>query len=77
MAYRRTRQEGGACFFTVDPADQSSALLIDRIVEIRGAVRITKQRHPFEIVAWIVLSDHVHAIWTLPRATATVRRDGC
>jgi REP element-mobilizing transposase RayT len=34
-----------------------------------GAQRV-RQRHPFEIVAWIALPDHLHAIWTLPRDDA-------
>jgi putative transposase len=33
---------------------------------LRDAVREVRQRHPFEIVAWVVLPDHVHAVWTLP-----------
>lgn len=66
MEYRRIRQEGGTYFFTVNLADRSGSLLIDRIHDLRNAVRTVKQRHPFDIVAWVVLPDHLHAIWTLP-----------
>lgn len=66
MEYRRIRQEGGTYFFTVNLADRSGALLTDRIHDLRNAVRTVKQRHPFDIVAWVVLPDHLHAIWTLP-----------
>lgn len=66
MDYRRTRQEGGTYFFTVNLADRSSTVLVDRIDDLRRAVRIVKQRHPFDIVAWVVLPDHLHAVWTLP-----------
>ena len=66
MDYRRTRRKGGTCFFTVDLADRSSTLLVDRIDDLRRAVRVVKQRHPFDIVAWVVLPDHMHVVWTLP-----------
>ncbi|MBD9478732.1 transposase [Pseudoxanthomonas sp. PXM02] len=66
MDYRRTRQEGGTYFFTVNLADRSSTLLVDRIDDLRNAVRTVKRRHPFDIVAWVVLPDHLHAVWTLP-----------
>ena len=66
MEYRRARQEGGTCFFTVNLADRSSTLLVDRIDDLRRSVRAVRQRHPFEILAWVVLPDHLHAIWTLP-----------
>jgi putative transposase len=29
-----------------------------------------KDRHPFEIDAYVVLPDHIHAIWTLPDGDA-------
>ena len=66
MEYRRIRQEGGTYFFTVNLAERSSTLLVDRVNDLRRAVRTVKQRHPFDIVAWVVLPDHLHAIWTLP-----------
>ena len=66
MEYRHTRQQGGTYFFTVNLAERSSSLLVDRIDDLRNAVRTVKQRHPFEIVAWVVLRDHMHAVWTLP-----------
>lgn len=66
MRYRRAKAAGGTYFFTVNLADRSSSLLIDRVVQLRHVVRVVKARHPFEIVAWVVLPDHLHAIWTLP-----------
>jgi putative transposase len=70
MDYRRIRQEGGTYFFTVNLAERSSTLLVDRIDDLRRAVRTVKQRHPFDIVAWVVLPDHLHAVWTLPEGDA-------
>lgn len=66
MDYRRIRQEGGTYFFTVNLSDRSGTLLVDRIDDLRSAVRVVKQRHPFDIVAWVVLPDHMHVVWTLP-----------
>jgi len=54
MRYRRANVSGGTYFFTVNLADRSSRLLVDRIDDLRASVRLVKQRHPFEIVAWIV-----------------------
>jgi Transposase and inactivated derivatives len=41
-------------------------LLVDRIDDLRTAVSVVKQRHPFDIVAWVGLPGHLHAVWTLP-----------
>lgn len=53
-------------FFTVSLAARGSALLLDRIDVLREAVSVVRRRRPFEIDAWVVLPDHMHAIWTLP-----------
>jgi putative transposase len=41
-------------------------LLVCHVDLLREAVRLTKQERPFHIDAWVVLPDHIHAIWTLP-----------
>jgi len=66
MHYRRAHACGGTFFFTVNLADRSSRMLVEHIDALRDAVRAVKQRHPFEIDAWVVLPDHMHAVWTLP-----------
>jgi putative transposase len=66
MQYRRSKAAGGTYFFTVNLADRSSSLLVEHIDKLRQAVGIVKRRHPFDILAWVVLPDHMHAIWTLP-----------
>ena len=66
MDYRRALIPGGTWFFTINLANRSSRLLIERVDTLREVVRAVRQRHPFEIVAWVVLPDHIHAIWTLP-----------
>lgn len=67
MDYRRTRQQGGAYLFTVNLAERSGTplFLVDRIDDLRTAVRVVKQRHPFDIVAWVVPPEHMHVVWTL------------
>jgi putative transposase len=66
MRYRRANAAGGTYFFTVNLADRSSRLLVERIDVLRQAVRTVKHRHAFDITAWVVLPDHLHAVWTLP-----------
>ncbi|MBS3746495.1 MAG: transposase [Wenzhouxiangellaceae bacterium] len=64
--YRRDLTPGGMYFFTVALRDRASALLVDRIDDLRDAVRETRSRMPFEIVAWVVLPEHLHAVWKMP-----------
>ena len=66
MRYRRTWQPGGTYFFTVNLADRSSNLLVAAVDTLREVVRIVKARHPFDILAWVVMPDHLHVLWTLP-----------
>ena len=66
MRYRRTRQPGGTYFFTVNLADRAASLLTDRVDDLRNAVRTVKRNHPFDILAWVVMPDHLHAVWSLP-----------
>src|SRR5437868_1810934 len=33
---------------------------------LRDSVASTRHKYPFEIDAFVVLPDHIHAIWTLP-----------
>jgi putative transposase len=64
--YRRNRVPGGTYFFTANLLERSSALLVTHIDALREAVRTVRARHPFHIDAWVVLPDHMHAVWTLP-----------
>ena len=66
MRYRRTLVAGATYFFTLNLADRRCCLLVDHIEALREAVRDVKQAHPFQIVAWVVLPEHMHAIWSLP-----------
>jgi putative transposase len=41
-------------------------LLTENIDILRTAVAKTRAKMPFHIDAWVVLPDHLHAVWTLP-----------
>ena len=64
--YRRNFISGGTFFFTVNLAERHLRLLTEYVEKLRTAFRETRQRHPFEIDAIVVLPDHLHALWTLP-----------
>ena len=65
--YRRNFVPGGSYFFTVNLTDRRLSLLTDHIEKLRGAFRYTRRHHPFTVDAIVVLPDHLHAIWTLPK----------
>jgi putative transposase len=68
--YRRAFVPGGCWFFTVNLLDRRTKLLTDHIDRLREATRSTRERHPFAIDAFVVLPDHLHAVWTLPAGDA-------
>jgi putative transposase len=70
MRYRRARVGGATYFFTVNLADRSSRLLVDRVVLLRDAVRHVRRTRPSQILAWVVIPNHLHAVWRLPAGDA-------
>jgi putative transposase len=68
--YRRYFIKGGCWFFTVNLLDRQKRLLVDHIDALREATSWTMRRYPFRIDAFVVLPDHLHAIWTLPEDDA-------
>lgn len=70
MRYRRACVAGATYFFTLVVADRDSNLLVDHIDALRRAVATVRRRHPFSIDAFVVLPDHLHAVWTLPPGDA-------
>jgi putative transposase len=69
--YIRNRELGGTYFFTVNLLERGrNDLLVRNIDSLRDAVRLTRAERPFEIVAWVVLPEHMHAIWILPDGDA-------
>jgi len=66
MRYRRVLFKGATYFFTVNLADRRSDLLVEKVGDLREVVRNVHKVHPFEIIAWVVMPDHLHAVWRLP-----------
>ena len=64
--YRRLLVPGACWFFTVNLLDRSSCLLVERADDSNRIVWKVQQQRPFHIDAWVVLPEHLHAIWTLP-----------
>ena len=66
--YRRAKLPGGTYFFTLVTYQRRNILLQEEIrAALRYAIRTTQARLPFSIDAWVLLPDHLHAIWVLPR----------
>lgn len=65
--YRRSLIPGGTFFFTLVTYQRQRILCSDEIrAGLRDAIRTTQVRMPFTIDAWVLMPDHLHAIWTLP-----------
>lgn len=68
--YLRPRVPGASVVFTVTLADRRSPLLVEHLSASREAVRQTMAERPFRIDAWVVLPDHLDAVWRLPEGDA-------
>ena len=67
MKYRRSRINGATYFF-INTHNRRRFLCLPRNVELlRQAFRHTMQRHPIKIDAIVLLPDHLHCIWTMPK----------
>jgi putative transposase len=64
---RRNFIPGGSFFFTVNLADRRQRFLTEHTDDLRAAFRYVWSQHPFSIEAIVVLPDHLHAVWTLPK----------
>jgi putative transposase len=65
--YRRATAAGSSYFFTVNLLERhNNNLLVREIDLLRKTVKRVKELHPFHIDAWVVLPEHMHAVWTLP-----------
>ena len=67
MRYRRVLIEGASYFFTVVTHDRQPLFRDPQSVQLLSdSIAKTRERHPFEIEAQVILPDHLHAIWALP-----------
>lgn len=66
--YRRSRTAGGCFFFTLVTHQRQPFLTHPEARRfLRAAILETQNRYPFSINAWVLLPDHLHAVWTLPQ----------
>ena len=69
--YLRAYLPGGSFFFTVVTHQRRRVFSNDATVDVlRNTVQDVRQRLPFTVDAWVVLPNHIHAIWTLPEGDA-------
>lgn len=68
--YRRARIPGGTYFFTVNLLERNRRLLVDHIQLLRTAFGDAREARPFEVIAAVVLPDHLHGMWRLPPGDA-------
>ncbi|RYD14058.1 MAG: transposase [Lysobacteraceae bacterium] len=65
--WKRLYRPGGTYFFTVVTARREPWFGDPMHVQcLRYALRETRASHPFAMVAFVILPDHLHCIWTLP-----------
>jgi len=71
VKYRRAFVPGGSFFFTVVTEKRRPLFAsADSVEVLRMAFRVVHSTRPFEVDAIVVLPDHLHCIWTLPRGDA-------
>jgi putative transposase len=69
--YRRIKITGGTYFFTVVTCNRQPILTREELRQaLREGIKKVRQSLPFIIEAWVLLPDHLHAIWTLPEGDA-------
>jgi len=66
--YRRADIPGATYFFTVTTYRRQALLTDPRCREsLRSTINKVRLEMPFEIVAWVLMPDHLHAVWELPK----------
>jgi putative transposase len=69
--YRRSLAEGATHFFIVNTYHRKALLTHPQIrTALHEAIERVREQLPFKIDAWVLLPDHLHAIWTLPAGDA-------
>jgi len=69
VQYRRNRAENGTYFFTVTLKDRRSDLLVQNVEILREAWRNAASRVRHDILAAVILPDHLHALITMRDAS--------
>ena len=69
--YRRSTACGTTYFFTDSTYLRQPILTHPEMRSaLREAIEHVRESLPFTIDAWMLLPDHLHAIWTLPQSDA-------
>ena len=65
--YRRARSPGATYFFTV-VTEGRAAFLCDPLARalLRQSIAHCRVAHPFDLLAIVLLPDHLHTLWKLP-----------
>jgi putative transposase len=65
--YRRVKTAGGTYFFTL-VTNLRQPILTKEVfrLALRQGIQRARDTLPFQIDAWVLLPDHLHAVWTLP-----------
>ena len=68
MQYRRLFSPGGSYFFTLVTAQRRHILCDEKAVKVlRESFMQVIAKRPFTIDAFVLLPDHLHCIWSLPK----------
>jgi putative transposase len=71
MHYRRAKTPGATYFFTLVTYQRQTLFRDPQTIDLlRTVFRTVKAKHPFTLDAIVILPDHLHCIWTLPKADA-------
>jgi putative transposase len=71
MQYRRAKIAGASYFFTVVTHERRPIFQnAEAVVLFETGLKRIKERHPFEVDAYVILPDHIHTVWTLPEQDA-------
>lgn len=62
VRYRRNVIAGATYFFTATLRDRRATYLVDFIADLRAAFRLAKQQQSFEIIAIVILPEHLHTV---------------
>nr|WP_233199124.1 MULTISPECIES: transposase [Pirellulaceae] len=66
--YLRAKQPGGINFFTLVTAQRRPLLTTASSRRIlRQSIENVRCKRPFDILAFVLLPDHLHTIWQLPQ----------
>jgi putative transposase len=69
--YRRYFVPGGTYFFTVVTARRAPLFATPRARRLLGTIsRCCFARYPLEVIAVVLLPDHLHTLWALPAGDA-------